>query len=332
LQTYFNQRLAPILAKHGKKMVGWDEVLNPALPKNVVVESWRGVKSLAQGAALGYQGILAAPYYLDHMETAGTMYLADPIPAGTSMPPAEQKLVLGGEVCMWGELVDAGTIDSRMWPRSAAIAERFWSPASVTDVNDMYRRLTVESTRLEALGLTHRTHEAAALRQLAGSSDIGALQVFASVLAPLNLGQRQRQQHATPFTPFDRLGDAVRPDPAARRELDAAIQAFIAAPTAAGAAALKARFQQWTAAVPEVERQMDASPLLALARPRAEQLPALAQAGEQAADFIQQGTDAPAGWQQQQLDLISAAEKPQTLVRFTFLPELRKLVQAVPAH
>jgi len=332
LQTYFNQRLEPILAKHGKKMVGWDEVLNPALPKNVVVESWRGVKSLAQGAALGYQGILAAPYYLDHMETAGTMYLADPVPAGTSMSPAEQKLVLGGEVCMWGELVDAGTIDSRIWPRSAAIAERFWSPASVTDVNDMYRRLTVESTRLEALGLTHRTHEAAALRQLAGSNDIGALQVFASVLGPLALGPRHRIQNTTPATPFDRLGDAVRPDPASRHELEQAVAAFVKAPTPASGSALTAQFDQWAAAVPEIERQMEQSPLLALARPRVEQWPALAEAGAQAVHYIESGAAPPAGWEQQQMALIAAAAKPQTLVRFTFLPELQALVQAAAAR
>lgn len=329
LQAYFNQRLQPILARHGKKMVGWDEVLNPALPRSVIVESWRGVSSLGKVTGPGHQAILAQPYYLDGMKTAATMYLADPMPADTALTAAEQKLVLGGEVCMWGELVDAGTIDSRIWPRAAAVAERFWSSASVTNVDDMYRRLTVESSRLEALGLTHRTHEAVALRQLAGSDDIAALQVFASVLAPLNLGQRQRIEHATPATPFDRLGDAVRPDPAARHELEVAIKNFIAQPTTVGSEALTARFKDWAAAVPTVEHQMDQSPLLALARPCAEQLPALAQAGEQAAGYIVQGTPAPAGWKQRQLALIAAAEKPQTLVRFTFLPELQALVQAV---
>lgn len=330
LQTYFNQRLEPILAKHGKKMVGWDEILNPALPKNVVVESWRGVKSLGQGAAMGYQGILAAPYYLDHMETAGKMYLADPIPADTTMTAEQQKLILGGEVCMWGELVDYGTMDSRTWPRAAAVAERFWSPAGVNNVNDMYRRLEVESTRLEGVGLTHRTHESVALRRLAGGENIAALQTFASVLAPLSLGQRQRVQHATPATPFDRLGDAVRPDPAARHQLELAVEAFLQHPTLAAASALQATFKSWEQAVPEVTQQMTRSPLLAQARPRIEQLTGLAEAGEQAVNYIVQGVPAPAGWQQQELGLIAAAEKPQTLVRFTCLPELEKLVRAVP--
>ena len=118
LQAYFNQRLLTILTKLNRRMVGWDEVLTPGLPKDVVVQSWRGEASLAKGAQLGYQGVLSAPYYLDAMKPAGVMYLADPVPADTVMTPAQQKLILGGEVTMWAEQLDARTIDSRIWPRN----------------------------------------------------------------------------------------------------------------------------------------------------------------------------------------------------------------------
>lgn len=333
LQAYFNQRLEKILAKHGKKMVGWDEVLNPALPKNVVVQSWRGEKSLIDGAKLGYQGILSAPYYLDGMKTAEEHYLADPLPGKADLTPEQRSLILGGEVCMWGEQVDPRTIDSRIWPRTAAMAERFWSPENVRDVDDMYRRLHVESIRLEALGLTHLTNEDAMLRELAGTENTGALRVFASVIEPISFGQRFQEQHVSQLTPLDRLVDAVRPDPPSRHRMNVLVRDFLKDPAThmQERDALNAAFQSWIAAMPEVEREMDASPLLAEARPRAQQLPQLAFAGLEAITYLANGNKAPAGWKQSQLEIIEAAkEQKATLVRFTFLPALRQLVNAVP--
>ncbi len=87
IQAYFNQRLLPILTKHGKKMIGWDEVLTPGLPKDVMVQSWRGFDSLAAGAKQGYSGILSAGYYLDHMDSTADHYRVDPVPANSNLTP-----------------------------------------------------------------------------------------------------------------------------------------------------------------------------------------------------------------------------------------------------
>src|SRR5579885_3475861 len=231
LQTYFNQRLLKIVEKHHKHMVGWDEVLNPGLPKDVVVQSWRGIDSLAAGAKQGYQGILSAPYYLDAMKSAEQHYLADPLPANSDLTSEQRSLILGGEVCMWGEQLYEGTIDSRIWPRTAAIAERFWSPENVRDVDDMHRRLDVMSVRLEAFGLTHLTHEDVALRALTGSMDIDAMRVFASALQPVSFGERYEGQHTSQLTPLDRLVDAVRPDPPLRHEMEVLVRAYIENPS-----------------------------------------------------------------------------------------------------
>jgi len=75
-------------------------------------------------------------------------YLNDPIPADSTLTAEERRHILGGEACMWGEYVSPETIDSRLWPRTAAIAERLWSPPEVRDLPDMYRRLEIESARL----------------------------------------------------------------------------------------------------------------------------------------------------------------------------------------
>ncbi|MBV8855484.1 MAG: family 20 glycosylhydrolase, partial [Acidobacteria bacterium] len=137
LQTYFNQRLLKILQKHGKRMMGWDEIFQPDLPKDVVIHSWRGPKALAEAARLGYDGVLSNGFYIDLSFPASDHYLNDPLPEGNGLSEAEAAHVLGGEATMWGEWVTPETIDSRIWPRTAAIAERLWSPREVRDVDDM---------------------------------------------------------------------------------------------------------------------------------------------------------------------------------------------------
>jgi len=332
LQAYFNQHLLKILEKHHKHMIGWDEVLNPSLPKDVVVQSWRGTDSLAAGAKQGFQGILSAPYYLDAMKSAEQHYLADPLPSNSDLTPQQRSLILGGEVCMWGEQLYERTIDSRIWPRTAAMAERFWSPENVRDVNDMYRRLDVMSVRLEAFGLTHLTNEDVGLRALAGSTDIDALRVFASVLEPVSFHERYEGQHTSQLTPLDRLVDAVRPDPPSRHEMEVLVHALLENPSQHDAERreLLEIFAAWSAAAPKVQKQVAASPLLAAdATQRAQQFAQLADIGSQALTHLGGGSPAAAGWKQSSLAALDAAQKPEGLVQFTVLEPLRALVNAV---
>ncbi|MEO8736362.1 MAG: beta-N-acetylhexosaminidase, partial [Edaphobacter sp.] len=230
LQAYFNTRVLKILTGLHKHMMGWDEILNPALPKDVVIQSWRGEASLAQGAEQGYQGILSAPYYLDAMKSADMHYLADPLPSSSPLTPEQRKLVLGGEVCMWGEQLNERTIDSRIWPRTAAIAERFWSPENITDVNDMYRRLNVVSLQLEGLGLHHLSQEDAGLRELAEMQNIDQLRIFASAFEPVSFHDRYKTQRTSQLTVLDRFVDAVRPDPPSRYEIAHLTESFLKSP------------------------------------------------------------------------------------------------------
>ena len=332
LQTYFSQRVLELAKKHNKHMVGWDEILNPALPTDAIIHSWRGAKSLYDAAQRGYQGILSQPYYLDHMKSSEEYYLADPLPPTSGLTPEQSKLVLGGEACMWGEHVNELSIDSRIWPRTAAVAERLWSPENTRDVDDMYRRLLVESLRIEAAAnTTHLTHTDAALRELAGTEDIDALRVLSSVLQPVPFGERYRGQHTSQLTALDLLVDAVRPDPPSRHQVATLVRDLLKSPNTNSDARtqLSRTFQSWIAAAPAVEAQMNHSPLLAAARPRAEQLAQLGKAGQQALDYLN-GKKAPAGWKASKLSEIEAARKPQSLVRFTVLDPLHDLINAVP--
>jgi hexosaminidase len=331
LQAYFNTRILKIVARLHKHMMGWDEVLTPGLPKDVVVQSWRGQASLIKGAKLGYPGVLSAPYYLDAMHPASVHYLADPLPSSSDLTPDQRKLVLGGEVCMWSEHLYARTIDSRIWPRTAAIAERFWSPENVRDIDDMYRRLEPISIELESLGLTHLQSGDAALRDLAGTERIDALRTFSSALEPVSFSERAHAQHTDQLTPLDGFVDAVRPDPPSRYWFEASVKRYIADPQhdQADRTALSDWLTQLSNAVPIVQRQMQASPRLAEVSMRADQLLQLTAMGQAALQYLANGQQATAGWKAKQVQILGDTKKPSALVRFTFLPSLNDLVQAV---
>jgi len=136
LQMYFTRRVQKIVEKHGKNMEGWDEILDGDMPKESLIQSWRGAKSLADAAKRGYKTVLSAGYYLDLEYPASTYYAVDPMTGESAALDAEQKSrILGGEAAEWTEYVTPEILDNRLWPRLGAIAERLWSPESVRDID-----------------------------------------------------------------------------------------------------------------------------------------------------------------------------------------------------
>jgi hexosaminidase len=283
-------------------MIGWDEVMTPGLPKDVVVQSWRGEASLFKGAKQGYAGVLSALYYLDGMEPAGVHYLADPLPSSSDLTPDARKLILGGEICVWAEHINQRTIDSRIWPHAAAIAERFWSPENLRDVDDMYRRLTPISIELEGLGLIHLQSEDAALRELAGTENIDAPRAVASVIEPVSFGERANTQHTDQLTPLDSFVDAVRPDPVSRQWFEVTVKRFLTDPKGdtADRNELAMRFTELSDAVPAAQKQIATSPRLIEVSLRANQLLELTTMGQQALHYLADGRKAEVGWKKQQ--------------------------------
>lgn len=227
LQTYFNKQILPMLKRGGKTMMGWDEIFQPDLPKEVVIHSWRGQEALAKAAKLGYQGVLSNGYYIDLMQTAASHYVVDPVPANTTLTDAEQKFVLGGEATMWAEWVSPDTIDSRIWPRTAAIAERLWSAQNVNDVDDMYRRLTPTSRRLEELGLTHRKNQGMLVRRLTNAVDAPAVERFISYIEPVKGYLRYQVRPQTMLSPLTGLVDAALADAPGARSFNFTVANFI---------------------------------------------------------------------------------------------------------
>jgi hexosaminidase len=162
------------------------------------------------------------------MQPAAQHYAVDPIAADTTLTAEEQKRILGGEATMWSEWVSPETIDSRIWTRTAAIAERLWSPREVRETEDMYRRLAVIDVQLEELGLTHRKNQAMLLRRLANSQDIAALQTLVSVIEPVKEYRRYQLRPQTMLSPLTGLIDAAQADAPDARVFNRAVDEMLA--------------------------------------------------------------------------------------------------------
>ncbi len=339
LQTHFNLRVQEILTRHGKRMIGWDEILQPGLPTEAVIHSWRGPDSLATAARGGYSGILSNGYYIDLSYPAEDHYLNDPLPADTSLSLEEQRRVLGGEATMWSEWVTPETIDSRVWPRTAAIAERLWSPREVNDVPDMYRRLGYVSRRLEEAGLQHERNLPPMLRRFAGDTatpdDLQWLRTFVGIIEPVKQYRRnEHQPGVTQFTPLTGIADLARPDSEAARELVADVRSLLGGEIASDAdRRIRERLVQWTRVAHELERG------LAQQSPRvAEQIPLLRSTqgacgvATAALEALTAGVPPPGSWREEQLAALERYGRPHGPVELALIKPFRWLVIAAAAQ
>jgi hexosaminidase len=327
MQAYFNQRLTRILTRHGKRMVGWDEILHPNLPKQTVVQSWRGVEYLGRATERGYASILSAPYYLDHIKPATDFYLADPLPDSSRAATPAGRLVLGGEACMWSEFVSFETTDSRLWPRLGAVAERLWSRQDVRDVGDMYRRLDVLAGRLEGMGIRAQSHSARMLRKLMPYGDVAPLESLLTATQPPFFGQRLNGLGTNQLQPLTRIVDAARPDPPGRWLTERLVRRVIQLPTDQAARdSLTRAFEMWRDNTPRVKALGTSTPLVAQSIPAAEALERTTLIGLEVLRHIAAGTRPTNEWVNLVLVELKGYEQPLGLLRVAIVPDVRALV------
>jgi hexosaminidase len=298
LQAYFNRRLQKMVAKHGKRMEGWDEILDPDLPKDIVIQSWRGQKSLAEAARHGFSSILSAGYYLDHMEPASTLYSVDPMAGDAAgLADDEKARILGGEAAMWGEFVSPENVDSRIWPRAAAVAERLWSPQEVQDVASMYRRLDSVTGALRQRGL-----------RTSGIPVPEPLKTLADVVTPTTFGQRIRTHRYNQQTPLDQLVDDVPPESQVAREFSALVDGMDGA-----------RIRMWLTRWRDTDARVE---------PASQTLKHLGAVGLEALDYLARKQRPSDQWLAEQRAFLATLKKPRNEVRFAIMPSMEKLIDA----
>ena len=332
LQASFSTRVQKLVAAHNKIMVGWDEVLQPNTPKDVVIQSWRGPEFVGQAVKGGNRAMLSAGYYIDLNESAAEHYLADPEGAGpTTLTSDESKKVLGGEATMWSEYVTPETVDSRIWPRTAAIAERLWSPRNTRDVASMYERLAIISQKLEDYGLKHNSSYPAMLTRMSGEPDPLPLRVFGDVMQPPREYAREELREYDAFTPLNHMVDAIPPESNTARQFSDIVDRIIAG---------KATTEDWDQAQEWLvlwrDNDVQLQPLLPRSdltkelAPVSTNLHFVSQAGLDAIGYLREHHHAPPTWKTRQIDYLKKSEKPQAILLNMVAPAVLKLVQATP--
>jgi hexosaminidase len=349
LHAYFNRRVRDILTRHGKKMVGWDEILHPDLPKDAIIHSWRGPEGLRDAATRGYATILSNGYYIDLSLHADVHYANDPLPADSKLSPEEQKRILGGEATMWGEWVSPETIDSRIWPRTAAIAERLWSPRTVNNVSDMYRRLPAISQRLEEAGLNHERNRPAMIRRLAGNdasdAELQALTTLVDVIEPVKQYHRGQQQPAfTQHTPLNTLADCARPESEVARKFGENERVFLAIAAKGNSAdaserkqqseafaAMKSQLHEWQEAGTAAALFFSRRPSDGGGRVVAQTLAGISEAASRALETLHSpGSRVDGAWRAAQLAALDRAAQSHDAIELPIVDPVRRLVTAAP--
>lgn len=164
LQSYFMNRMEKVLAKHDKKMIGWDEILEGGISDSANVMSWRGEEGGIAAANAGNDVIMApgawmyldkyeGDYKIDPVSIGGHLpiekvYNYEPIPADIDSSKAHH--VLGAQTTMWSEYIYQEELSEyRMYPRALALAELTWTNKEQKDYKDFERRLNNQMVRLD---------------------------------------------------------------------------------------------------------------------------------------------------------------------------------------
>jgi hexosaminidase len=166
VQSYFVKRVEKIIASKGKKMIGWDEILQGGLAPNAAVMSWRGMKGGIEAAKMGHEVVMSPTdfAYIDYMQGDGVIeppvystlrlkkaYQFEPVPEGTNA-----KLIKGGQANLWTEQVyNMRHAQYMTWPRAFAIAEVLWSPKENRNWNNFVSRVENQMERFDVAAVKY---------------------------------------------------------------------------------------------------------------------------------------------------------------------------------
>ena len=328
LQAYFNRRVAEILRRHGKKMIGWGEVLHDNLPKDTVVQAWQSKPVIADILRRGYPAILSRGFYLDHMRPASFHYEIDPFGGELlKLTPEEQSRLLGGEACMWAEFVDRHNIESRIWPRAAVVAERLWSPMEANDTADMYRRLEYMEKELIIQGLISDSGDSWLLRRMTPEANSDSFRVLTELLKPVILSERQRARKYFTDTPLNRLADILPPESRAARRFEDVVNRALSKPSILkdDAAEIRETLTRWQTGVRDAVPALGRSFLLKEMIPVAENIDEILALGLDALRFIETGNKPSAEQREKAKILLEKAGKIQAETEIVIVSAIEKL-------
>lgn len=334
LQAYFVSRLYTILRKNKKTMIGWEELYGPELAKDVTVQKWipEGgfMKTAGKADAIAEGGnpvLISTGFYTDLFMPAYIHY------NNPNLPDAVHPNLWGGEAAQWTEIADARNIETRIWPRAAAIAERLWSPASRKDPEDMYNRLFSVSRQLDEQGLQHTSAYESGVRRLAGNGDPSALRTLADVLTPLkgykNLFSRfsQPARLANNRAPLVSLCDIIPVDSEIKRRFRNNVAAYLSSRDPAKAAEIRIQLRTWESNHARLMRDASLRHAASPIAKHSENLSKLSAAGLRAMDLLEKGSTMPEEEMKSLQLLFTEARKQSAETELDIVGEIESLVK-----
>ncbi len=332
LQAYFVGRVKTLLEKHGKQVAAWEDAYLPDQFNNAIFEVWTPFKKsdvLGGPLSNGNKALVSLGFYLDVFYPAHFHYLNEALPVKDD-PQAEQSL-LGGEAAMWAELENRSTVESRIWPRAGAVAERLWSPAGELNVTDMYRRLFRLSAVLDREGVHNLADYRQGVKRFAGALPVEPVTTLLDVLAPVK-GYRRLMTAAFVHAaggpgdpPLNRVADTVLVDSAAKYQFREALTAWLKTHDAASGEKLRRCLELWSKNDALLAPYLAQSKELAEVAGHSKRLAALADAALKALDQLRKGQPLSAAQLAEADALLRSAQTADGETEIVVLPEIEAL-------
>jgi hexosaminidase len=327
LQAYFVERLHTIAKKYNKTVIGWEEAFNPSISTDVIIQKWKAVTvdTLSNKIIAHHnQLIISCGYYLDLYMPAYIHYLTDPVSANVSQADAD-KGILGAEAAMWSESVEGDNEEGRVWPRTAAIAERMWSAANVKDVDDMYRRLWTTDFELNDRAIDEHANYTKAIARWVNDEDLNTVLTLTNVCTQVKgyrrlMGSMLAPATARPnlSTPMVNIADVVHPESETRWYFRKLVASYLSQHDSTDLKQIKALLSKWQNNKARFDAVAANSPYLQTINNLSDNLSAMATIGLQAVDG-EAGKD-------DQLKKLKALEQPLHEVQLAIIPEIEALV------
>ncbi len=330
LQAYFVGRVYQIIKKANKKMIGWEELFSKELPKDVTVQVWQNGAFLKTAMDNGNPALISRGFYLDIFMPAYIHYNNADVPSG--LTPSSKDLLRGGEAAQWTEIADKNNIETRIWPRAAAVAERLWSPAAINNVDDMYRRLFIISQQLDHEGLQHIANYERSLRLYTNNEGYPELKTLTDVLTPIKGYKKLFAGISTPSrlaqtAPLTEVSDIVFVDSETGWKFRAAVQSYLQNKDSVSENILNNYLTLWQNQQKKLEHLLPSSKQLEKVKEHSRNLSIIAAIGKTAVHNIKAGITPSNEWINESMASLKNARQVYGETELAIVSEMESLIK-----
>jgi len=330
LQAYFVARVKKILDKYHKRMIGWEELYSKEISKDVTVQVWQNAAFSKQAIENGNPVLISKGFYLDLFMPAYIHYNNPDLPI--ELPDSFRANLRGGEAAQWSEMADQNNIETRIWPRAAAVAERLWSSASVRGEDDLYRRLFKLSEQLDEAGLQHISEYERSLRRIA-TEDYISFKTLTDVLTPIKGYKKlfavlmKPESMSFQTTPLIQVSDIVPVDSKVKWIFRWAVASFLKNKDSISESIIRSYLTRWKDNNDGLAGLFAKSSIAKNVREHSKDLSVIAAIGLDALNKIKEGKSLDDDNLNKAMDILKSAGRTDGETELCIIPEIESLVK-----